>query len=420
MAAFSSNVQPEEEELFDAQTDQQLEAHMQHVRTDAEAATTLLQLGGSSSSQAAASSGGQTLAAAGSNKGKHASKQVRGAVEPPSVAPLVIYQKGSNRQQGRFKQANAGGLPRVLPNTNQPVTTEAERNLFADLMVQQRGSRVNFKEMRAAFNAAFYSQVMPGQPGVPLSGASASTMIFTKSIKQLRAYHKQMDTAARQRENMAFNNAITSAPLPAPQQVGQMQQSLEACLERGRKRQHNMVASPSEQAATALQGQQQHKEARVDSGGASSSSSPLKRAFEGVMSLRSGVLSLFGVQPATAAAAGGSSSRGQQERQQGPAGVPANSSLPAGAAASSQQQQQEWPSGKGSTICVACLLLNNKVLFKATEHLQNKCPMGGQEEKKKATALAAVLEMKNVGVQSMKKGREQDFSSPAYIEFLFQ
>ena len=68
-----------------------------------------------------------------------------------------------------------------------------------------------------AFNAAFMTLVMPGQPRQPLHPEDAPRMIFSKSIQQIKAYHKQHDAATKIRESTALNKAIQDAHcLPHP------------------------------------------------------------------------------------------------------------------------------------------------------------------------------------------------------------
>ena len=62
-------------------------------------------------------------------------------------------------------------------------------------------------------------------------------MIFTKSIKHLKAFNAVLDQAIRLRENIAFNQAIMSAPLlTTPEQAHETQQlTLANTIQRKRK-----------------------------------------------------------------------------------------------------------------------------------------------------------------------------------------
>lgn len=146
----------------------------------------------------------------------------------PSTPPLSIKKRGTNRLGNRFVQGHAGGIPKLLPSTDLPITTQAERDLFSSLIDQykSRRGRVDFKGMKAAFNAAFYSQVQPGQQSGPLDPHS---MIYTKSTKHLKHYYQQLDRSARIREIEAFNHALS---IGTTSLQGQLQMTLQQSIGR--------------------------------------------------------------------------------------------------------------------------------------------------------------------------------------------
>ena len=62
--------------------------------------------------------------------------------------------------------------------------------------------------MRAAWNLKFMQQVEPGSPPI----TDPSSMIFSKAIRHLKAYHRLQDNSARKRENVAFCAAVNAFP----------------------------------------------------------------------------------------------------------------------------------------------------------------------------------------------------------------
>ena len=166
------------------------------------------------------------------------------------MAPLSIQKRGTNYRLGnRFVKGHAGGIPKLLPSTDLPITTQAERDLFSSLIDQYktRRGKVDYMGMKAAFNAAFYSQVQPGQQSGP---PDPQSMIFTKSTKHLKHYYQQLDRSARVRENEAFNHALSiigTSSLQGQQQMTLKQSIMRASSKRQRHEntdQQVAVASP--------------------------------------------------------------------------------------------------------------------------------------------------------------------------------
>lgn len=130
-------------------------------------------------------------------------------------APSTAIQKhGSRRLSGRFIRGHVGGVPRILSSSDTPVQTLGEREFFHRILPAYRnGSKIDWRGMRGAFNLAFATQV----PSQPISTpADRSNMIFSKSIKHLKAYYQEFDRSHRSWENRAFNTAQSSIPPPLP------------------------------------------------------------------------------------------------------------------------------------------------------------------------------------------------------------
>eukprot|EP00798_Chlamydomonas_sp_ICE-L_P018124 gene18124-24564_t len=83
----------------------------------------------------------------------------KAAVQVNKVGPtLSIKKRGRNRKMATF-QTNNGCIPEVLPNVIKPVSTAAEKQLFAELLqLHRKGSKVSYKEIRADFNLRFAQQ----------------------------------------------------------------------------------------------------------------------------------------------------------------------------------------------------------------------------------------------------------------------
>jgi hypothetical protein len=141
-----------------------------------------------------------------------AGAKVRSAPTPA----LAVNKHGTGRQSRRFLAVHSGGIKRVLPSTDAPVTTDAEKLLFAQLLIQHTAKgrsgkqRVDYHAIRVGFNLAFMSQIMPPSTDPASGSQGAQSMLYSKSVAGLRAYHQLFDRAARVREATAFNQAIVA------------------------------------------------------------------------------------------------------------------------------------------------------------------------------------------------------------------
>ena len=68
--------------------------------------------------------------------------------------------------------------------------------------------------MATDWNKRFMVQTMPGRAGKPLTPQQGSKMIWSKTPKQLMTYWEEWRATIRQRDTIAFNLAINSAPSP--------------------------------------------------------------------------------------------------------------------------------------------------------------------------------------------------------------
>ena len=142
-----------------------------------------------------------------------------GLSEPSSSSlPLSIMRMGSGRETSRFGAQYQGGISRVLPGLDAPITSRAERDLFAELLPQYQSSGrrgVDYRGMLASWNIRFLSQTMGGEAGKPLAAGSeeAATMIWSKKIKHLKEFYASLDSATRVKENALFAFATKAAPL---------------------------------------------------------------------------------------------------------------------------------------------------------------------------------------------------------------
>ena len=187
---------------------------------EAAAAATLLHMAGPSSSKAGSSKAGPSsskapppLAAASTAR---ALKQV--------TTPIIIEKAGYSRKRAAFK-VHSGGVAKILPSTNQPVTTRREKALFHELLPMFRSGmkgRVDWAGFLRSWQLAFLNQDMPGVPGQPLmEGEEAASMVYTKKPYHLKAYLKVYDEEMRSKENRSFNRKVQSAPLPPSSHDGQ-------------------------------------------------------------------------------------------------------------------------------------------------------------------------------------------------------
>lgn len=157
-------------------------------------------------------------------------KKVR---DPTPITP-VIQKSGSSRLKGRFRAANAGGIPKLITCLSQPITTTAERALFAQLLpYHQTGKKIDFKGLLSAFNLAFSTQVMPQGVSTP----NPQDMIFSKSHRHLKLYYKELQHAARVRENNMFNATLSSTTATTTQQSGPTQLSIKDTLVKHQQKQ---------------------------------------------------------------------------------------------------------------------------------------------------------------------------------------
>ena len=351
--------------------------------------------------------------------GKPASDRLLGAkggvqkVRPgpaPDQSPMTIERRGSNRLGSRYTHAHAGGIPRILPNTDQPVTTFAEKRKFEELLEQfqrPRGrgrGRVDWKGMRSAFNAAFYTQQEKlGQKGVPLTAADASSMLFTKSISQLKRYNAHLDKRVRVGENEAFSRAIADAPLPPlPQQGTAGQQSTliawvkqpgaPATTPGRKKRLLSPPCSPAE-------------------GGSPSSGRPEKVARgegEGGSSLIERGLHWLGMgsqqhvaptQPAAAATV-----------------QPLPGAIQPAASATAAKEEGTAAGASNAYMCAACLMMGKHACQKK-EHPRGGCPISKKQaeglDALKLTAMKKMLHKKMI-----VKAKAGDFNGRLYLEYL--
>ena len=283
----------------------------------------------------------------------------------------------------------------MLPSTDQPVITQAEKDLFAFLYPQFRSRRgkVDYVGLKAAFNAAFYAQVMPGQPGQPLTSGAA--MIFSKSVKHLKHYALQHDRETRVRENIAFNRAISKAPLPPPLEQGQTKQiTMAEALSRGQKRK---LEEPPVAVVSPLGATDDQAPILI---AAAASPSPsrglLSRAYEAAGSIMGSIMSSI------------SPVRGEAAQQQ--------------VVAPAAKEPTAAPDGKAAKqLCGACLLVSNLVCYKVDhpqKHSRGVCPAQHTREQLRQLKTAAMARM--AARKFVKRGNVSDYNSPTYLSFLAQ
>jgi hypothetical protein len=358
---------------------------------------------------------------------KPIAKKKAGKVKANLVAPkLTIHKVGSGRQIRRYIAAFAGGIPKMLPSTDAPITGIAEMSLFAELLplYTSKGGKMDYSGMRAAWNLRFLSQVMPGEVH---NGGKPEPMIYSKSVRHLKAYHKQVDRISRVRENHAFVAIAESAPFS--QQVAGKQSTMDAWVTKpavtsqqpaavagaGRKRVLvSPVGSPSQSSAAKMQRLQQQEQ----EGAASPSQPSAARGQRVQQQEQEGAAS-----PSQPSAARGQ--RVQQQEQPQPAqnllsmmaswagfgAGPNNIQLHQEAGPSNSQLQQEAPAAAAGTcyICKRCLLLASFVRLKS-DHPRGGCPGVGTAEELKLAEKGAK--------QLMLWGSNKNFDNKVYVSFL--
>lgn len=236
-------------------------------------------------------------------------------------------------------------------------------------------------------------------PGEPLPEVDAANMIFSKSAKNLKNYYKQLHLASSVRENKAFNNAITRAPLP-PQQ-GATQVSLQdafklAHKKQSQKRQLTPISSPSKGPS---------KEARHEE---EQHSSPLEKVQKVVCNAIDSAKWLLGIQssqPPTSSEKG----LGAATSMPGASSLEGVATMSCGSGASKGVSGDTLP-----FMCASCLLLSNKAMHK-TEHPKGGCPNKARTVEKQKAMVEAVRKM---AALRMCKDRPSDFSGRMYLKYL--
>ena len=135
---------------------------------------------------------------------------------PVGSKVIYIHKHGSSRRARAHINSHKGGIPRLLPHTDMPISTAAEEDFYAQHIKQytSRG-KVDYRGLANAFNKAFYEQLADQNLMALLKNnpaAASSRVIHSKSPKHIREHHQRIITAARVRENIMFNAALASAP----------------------------------------------------------------------------------------------------------------------------------------------------------------------------------------------------------------
>jgi hypothetical protein len=119
---------------------------------------------------------------------------------------------GTGRKSLKFARQARKGVPRFLPNTHKPVTTEAEVELFFELRPQfTRGCKVDFERMAVAWNLRYVQQ--PGDLVCP------QRILHSKDGMLLKRYHMHLDENDRRRTSELMRNARKRFDAPQPQGI---------------------------------------------------------------------------------------------------------------------------------------------------------------------------------------------------------
>ena len=150
------------------------------------------------------------------------------------VSQVVIQKHGSSRRNARFIGVH-GSIPWLLPNSDVPVSTEAEKLLFIKVLPEctKSNGKVDYEMMRDKFNVAFFLQL--GQPDL-----DPQQLIHTKNKLLLKEYHTQLDLQLRARERELFNKRKNSLAPNTPDE--------QACILRYMPKQGRHVSTTSPQA----------------------------------------------------------------------------------------------------------------------------------------------------------------------------
>ena len=360
-------------------------------------------------------------------KSTNASPQV-GVQVAVGLQVVHIHKHGSSRRARVHIKGHQGGIPRLLPHTDMPVSTAAERAFYAQHVKQytSRG-KVDYKGLANAFNKAFYEQLADKNLARQLRtnpAKAAQKIIHSKSSQHINAYHQQTDNAARARENLMFNaapkdGAAAAAAAPAQGILSWLvpgQAKAAVTPGPGTAPDPLPAAAPATAAAAGTTGTKTGEGPAPEQGFSAAAAAAATAGVAGAGP---------GSSAAAAAAAGGAGGAGDEDQGEEEAGPgPGSTGLLAAAASAIRAvgralspvkrareggNAQEPPSKKQQKIirCNACMLQLGVVRLK-NEHASlpgKKCPAEG----------AQVKELQGQASSAMGWGINRKFSIPDYV-----
>jgi hypothetical protein len=142
-------------------------------------------------------------AASGSAEGAEGSGGGAGKVS------LSIDSHGANRRSSGFIPKH-GGIAPEDKKTDRPISTKAERELFAGLLPQFTSKRgeVDYTLMRTMWSQVFFQQLTNPALDPQKQFVDPQMLIYTKSRKHLEDYKLAMGKLARDRDNALYNQAL--------------------------------------------------------------------------------------------------------------------------------------------------------------------------------------------------------------------